>query len=133
MKCPICNADVANNSQFCISCGRRISENENSNTYLTKDNTINYVPTYQQVSIENIPEQYKPISSWGYVGYTILFSIPFIGLILLIIYALSNENINRRNFARSYFCFVLLLVILIVAIGASLLEVIQEYIESIQM
>lgn len=133
MKCPICNADVANNSQFCISCGRRISENENSNTYLTKDNTINYVPTYQQVSIENIPEQYKPISSWGYVGYTILFSIPFIGLILLIIYALSNENINRRNFARSYFCFVLLLVILLVAIGASLLEVIQEYIESIQM
>ena len=133
MKCRICNADVANNSQFCISCGRRISENENSNTYLTKDNTINYVPTYQQVSIENIPEQYKPISSWGYVGYTILFSIPFIGLILLIIYALSNENINRRNFARSYFCFVLLLVILIVAIGASLLEVIQEYIESIQM
>ena len=126
MKCPICNADVANNSQFCISCGRRISENENSNTYLTKDNTINYVPTYQQVSIENIPEQYKPISSWGYVGYTILFSIPFIGLILLIIYALSNENINRRNFARSYFCSVLLVVILILVFGASLLEIINN-------
>ncbi|MBR2743918.1 MAG: ABC transporter permease [Clostridia bacterium] len=64
---------------------------------------------------ENIPEQYKPISAWGYVGYQILFSIPLVGFILLIVFAVSDSNINRRNFARSYFC-VLLLTILIVII-----------------
>lgn len=34
----------------------------------------------------NIPESYKPISMWGYFGYEILFSIPVIGLILLIVF-----------------------------------------------
>ena len=133
MKCPICSADVPNNCQYCSSCGRRISVNENSNSYLTGDNTNKYSHLHDQVSPENISLQYKPISSWGYVGYTILFSIPFIGFILLIIYALSNENINRRNFARSYFCSILLVVILILVFGASLLEIINKYIESIQI
>ena len=32
----------------------------------------------------NIPEEYRPISAWGYVGYNLLFSIPFVGIILLI-------------------------------------------------
>ncbi len=60
------------------------------------------------------PEQYRPISAWGYVGYSLLFSIPLVGFILLIVYAASNTNINLRNYARSYFCYLLLAVILCV-------------------
>ena len=48
----------------------------------------------------NVPSQYRPIGAWGYFGYQILFSIPIVGFILLIVFALSDENINRRNFAR---------------------------------
>ena len=51
-----------------------------------------------------LPPEFEPISSWGYVGYTILFSFPVVGLIFLIVFAFSGKNINRRNFARSYFC-----------------------------
>lgn len=69
---------------------------------------------------ENVPEQYKPISAWGYVGYQILFSIPLVGFILLIVFSVSDTNINRRNFARSYFC-VLLLSILIMVITVLIL------------
>lgn len=71
----------------------------------------------------NIPAQYKPISAWGYVGYQLLFNIPLVGFILLIIFAFDNENVNRKNFARSYFCAFLIAIIFIVIvliIGASL-------------
>lgn len=62
----------------------------------------------------NIPEEYKPISMWGYFGYEILFSIPVIGLIFLIVEAVASRNKNVRNFARSYFCFLIIIVIAII-------------------
>ena len=51
---------------------------------------------------ENIPEDYRPISMWGYFGYELLFSIPCIGFILLIVFSVGGtKNVNLRNFARS--------------------------------
>lgn len=62
----------------------------------------------------NIPEQYRPISMWGYFGYQLLFSIPCVGLILLIIFSFGGtSNVNLRNFARSYFCFLIVMTILV--------------------
>lgn len=57
----------------------------------------------------NIPEEYKPISMWGYFGYQLLFSIPCVGFIVLCVFALGGtKNINLKNFARSYFCVIIL-------------------------
>jgi hypothetical protein len=50
------------------------------------------------------PERFRPLSPWVYFGWGIVYSIPVIGLIFLIVHAFSDANINRRNFARSYFC-----------------------------
>ena len=61
--------------------------------------------------------QFKPISPWGYIGYTILFAIPIVGIICLIVFALSSTNINRRNLARSYWCAFLVVVLVCVASG----------------
>lgn len=74
----------------------------------------------------NIPEEYKPISAWGYFGYQLLFSIPCIGFIVLCVFALGGtKNINLKNFARSYFCVFLLFLIIgiIVAIMAAIFGV----------
>lgn len=61
-----------------------------------------------------IPEEYKPITMWGYFGYEILFSIPLIGFILLLVFAFGGtRNKNLKNFARSYFCFYILIAALI--------------------
>lgn len=58
---------------------------------------------------ENIPEEYQPISMWGYFGYELLFSIPCVGIILLIVFAVGGtKNVNLRNFARSKFCYMLI-------------------------
>lgn len=71
-------------------------------------------------SPNNIPPEYRPISMWGYFGYEILFSIPIIGFIFLLVFALGGtRNINVRNFARSYFCFLVILVVLVLILIAS--------------
>jgi hypothetical protein len=65
----------------------------------------------------NIPYEYRPLSPWAYLGYEILFAIPIVGFICLIVFACSNDNINRRNFARSYFCVLLIAVIVAVCLA----------------
>lgn len=60
----------------------------------------------------NIPSNYKPLSAWAYFGYQLLFAIPLVGFILLLVFSFSDDNINRRNFARSYFCALLIGVII---------------------
>lgn len=72
-------------------------------------------------------EQYRPLTAWGYVGYTLLFSIPLVGLVLIIVFALSDNNINRRNYARSYLCWMLIAVILIIfAVATGSIPVIES-------
>ena len=59
-----------------------------------------------------IPEKYRPLKPAQYFWLTILFAIPVIGFICLVIMSISNSNINRRNFARSYWIPVLIVVII---------------------
>ena len=62
----------------------------------------------------NIPNEYKPISPIGYIGYQLLFSLPLVGFIFLIIYACGGtSNINVKNFARSYFVVLIIAFIII--------------------
>lgn len=54
----------------------------------------------------------KIMGPWAYVGLRILYAIPVIGLIFLIIFTFSSGNINRRNFTRSYWCWILVALII---------------------
>lgn len=69
--------------------------------------------------IEHLPEKYKPLGAWTYFGCTILFAIPIVGLVFLVIFAVSDKNINRRSFARSYFCVYILVAIISIIMAAS--------------
>ena len=62
----------------------------------------------------NVPQEYKPLGAWAYVGYNLLFNIPLVGFIMLIVFALDNSNINRRNYARSFFCIWIIVIAIIV-------------------
>ena len=75
-----------------------------------------------EVNAQNDPN-YKPISMWGYFGYEILFTIPIIGLILLIIFSVGGtSNVNLRNFARSFFCvYILLIIVAVIAVSAGII------------
>lgn len=104
-------------------------ENQNYNQYENSNYSPNYNPNYNQNYNANnnstIPPQYKPLSPWAYMGYNLLFAIPLVGLILLIVFSFNDDNINRRNYARSFFCLFLLglilfIIIFILALGIGL-------------
>lgn len=63
---------------------------------------------------KDLPAKYRPLGAWAYFGYSLLFSIPLVGFILLIVFSFSDDNINRRNFARSYWCALIVALILFV-------------------
>ena len=65
------------------------------------------------------PEQFRPLGAWEYFGYTLLYSIPLIGFIMLIIFSFNDSNINRRNFSRSFFCSIVLFIAVIAILGAT--------------
>ncbi len=71
-------------------------------------------PVTPQPAEEKAPAtalQFNILSPWAYIGYNILFSLPIIGLIMMIVFAVDKDtyNLNRRNYARSML-YVMLLV-----------------------
>lgn len=63
----------------------------------------------------NIPAEYQPLSMWAYFGYAILFGIPCVGFILILVFAFGGaKNINLRNYARSYLCLWIIMIVLVV-------------------
>lgn len=71
------------------------------------------------INMDKIPVEYRPLSARKYLLYTILFAIPIIGLIFIVIYSLSNSNINRKNFAKAYLFIYAFLLIAFVIFGLS--------------
>lgn len=104
MYCSKCGKELAEDLKFCDACG---------------------TSTVKEITKDNLPEQYKPLGAWAYFGLTLLFSVPLVGFIFLIIFSFNSGNINRRNYARSYWCaalivggFFLLMIILGIVLGA---------------
>lgn len=93
--------------------------NENNNVEVLNEQPIQQpvqpvspAPTPVAPKSIEIPEEYKPISMWGYFGYELLFSIPCVGFIALLICAFGSKNVNVKNFARSYFCYMIIAAII---------------------
>lgn len=74
----------------------------------------------RRMTKDDLPYEFQPISMWGYFGYQILFMIPIIGFIILIVFALGGtSNVNLKNFARSYFCVDIIVLVVVVIIATT--------------
>ncbi len=118
MTCKICGAENVENATMCSNCGAPLSV-EQPAFIPVPPQAQPYIPTPQNPVPEalvrkEIPEENKPLSPWAYFGLQLLFSIPVVGFIFLIVFSCSGANINRRNFARSYWCALLVAAILVV-------------------
>ena len=57
------------------------------------------------------PREFRPVSPWGYVGLSLLYSLPVIGWLICLIVALAGRNVNRRSHARSVWCSLLAVIL----------------------
>ena len=150
MFCPKCGTEVSDDKAFCPECGNPLKSqaqqasgaqqaagaqqaSEGQQTAEAQQSwqatgSQNGARPHPQVQFQSdtvvLPDEYKPISMWGYFGYEILFSIPIVGFIVLIVLSINGKNQNVKNFARSYFCFtiivlILLVILLVTVAGAS--------------
>lgn len=67
---------------------------------------------------KDLPRKYRPLSPWQYFGLTLLYQVPIVGFVFLIIFSISKVNINRRNFSRSFFCIIVVEIIVIAVLFA---------------
>lgn len=134
-------SDIASNVKTSVKT--KVSEFKQTNANSQQENqqfysndrqaqNANYVQTnipsaetFYQNQMVSIPSNYKPLGVWAFFGYSILFSIPIIGLIVNLILCFNSNNLSRRNYARSFWCWYLIVAIaaiIIIASGATLLS-----------
>lgn len=140
MFCPKCGTEVSDDKAFCPECGNPLKSQAQQASGARQtagaqqasegQQTAGAQQSWQATGAQNgarphpqvqfqsdtvvLPDEYKPISMWGYFGYEILFSIPIVGFIVLIVLSINGKNQNVKNFARSYFCFTIIVLILLV-------------------
>ena len=150
MFCPKCGTEVSDDKAFCPECGNPLKsqaqqasggqQTAGAQQASGGQQTAGAQQSWQATGAQNgarphpqvqfqsdtvvLPDEYTPISMWGYFGYEILFSIPIVGFIVLIVLSINGKNQNVKNFARSYFCFtiivlILLVILLVTVAGAS--------------
>ena len=76
-------------------------------------------------------DQNRLITPLGYVGYSLLFSIPIVGLICVLVFAFSSSYPCRRNYARSFliiFIIAIVLAVILFATGFDYNQVMRNYI-----
>ena len=110
MVCRRCNTEIGN-APYCTVCG---TPAETQPAYQPAYQQPAYQqpgyqqPEYQQpqtiIQNNNIVQQEEtaPITSIGsYIGWSLIPSIPLIGLILVIVFACDGKNKNRANYFRA--------------------------------
>ena len=110
MNCTNCGNIINPGDNVCGNCGAPVnySSNNMNSQYGGVYNQPSPMPNYDPTM------DYTPISMWGYFGYQLLFALPCIGFICLLIFSFGGtKNINLRNFARSYFCFLIIAVVFV--------------------
>lgn len=137
MFCGNCGKPLNEGASFCPECGTPVKKIETENVNAEKMTTSQPQPeptpqpnnqfrqAYQtppqpnNIPIRNYDPRfdYTPLGAWSYFLYTLLFSIPIIGFIFAIVFAVGGTNrINLRNYARSYFCWLLITVVLVIVL-----------------
>ena len=145
MFCPKCGTEVSDDKAFCPECGNPLKSQAQQASGAQQaagaqqasggQQTAGAQQSWQATGSQNgarphpqvqfqsdtvvLPDEYKPISMWGYFGYEILFSIPIVGFIVLIVLSINGKNQNVKNFARSYFCFTIIVLILLVSVAGA--------------
>lgn len=141
--CPKCNALNNDVNVFCESCGNALPVENAAPQAPEYEAPVQAAPQPQyqpapqpvyamppQFNEDMLPEEYKPVSVGKYIGYSILFSIPFVGFIMLLVTAFSGgTNKSLKNYARAMLVMyvigvvlVIIMAILMAVLGFSMMD-----------
>lgn len=91
-------------------------------------------------SVEDVPKKFRPMSTWGFFGWALLFTIPVVGLVLAVVFSCNQRRICRRNFAR--FCLIsklllmtaitITLVLAVIFVESELGQTVQEIMNELE-
>ena len=155
MNCPKCGVELESETPFCPNCGCSLSDPDREMTIHVPKPEKQYPtqperrpqsqpqpqpqPQPRPQTYENgyrqkpeIPAQYRLMRPWSYFWLSVLYSVPVVGFIFLIVFTFNKGNLNRRNYTRSYWCGLLVLLIIaaivtiILALTGSLNAVLDE-------
>lgn len=131
--CPKCNTVNNDVNVFCETCGNALPvENapqapvvEAPVEAATQPQYQQYQPASQpvyamppQFNEDMLPEEYKPVSVGKYIGYSILFSIPLVGFIMLLVTAFSGgTNKSLKNYARAMLVMYVIAIVLVIILA----------------
>ena len=111
MICTNCGSEINAGTKFCTNCGAEVVEQPvtlekvDFTAQTVNEEPIFTPPVKQEEKHEGkIPSKYSPLGAWTYFWLQILFAVPIVGFVFLIVFSFNDSNINRRNFARSYWC-----------------------------
>jgi len=122
MICSKCGYEISDQATYCPYCGQGVTRTETSTQRTApypgaerspQGTGYRTRPRPPVVTLEDLPPELKPMSAWAYVGWGILFALPIAGLVLIIVFSCVSGNINRKRFARSYLCWILIAAILV--------------------
>lgn len=142
----VLNFDLPSNANSVMTQGNVISQNAgmdpiqghpipNTSQPVVNDNLTNNLNVGNATVQTNSPSKTTVscdsndniVSVGKYIGYIILFSIPIVGLIMLIVKALDKKDKNISNLARAQLLIGLVVVVLVVLVfvvfGASLIGI----------
>lgn len=131
--CPKCNTVNNDVNVFCETCGNALPvENAPQAPVVEAPVEAAPQPQYQQYqpapqpvyamppqfNEDMLPEEYKPVSVGKYIGYSILFSIPLVGFIMLLVTAFSGgTNKSLKNYARAMLVMYVIAIVLVIILA----------------
>jgi len=119
MFCPNCGKKNADDSKFCEGCGSVLTEQTSAAPPPPQPKQPLQQPVYNPQPSN--PEGYlkKPLTVGDYIVMFILFCIPFVNIILLLVWAFgSNVNENKKNYCRAILILALIGIVLGILFGA---------------
>lgn len=123
MFCNNCGAEIKNNGKFCPKCGQPVKQDtgERAGVSIEKaqQTTEDTKTQSNTATVVTDPNMAPVMSVWSYLGLFLLSSIPIVGIIMLIVFAIGSNNRNKTNYCRAILLGQVIMVLIIVLFWSS--------------
>ncbi len=128
MFCKKCGTEIKQ-GRFCPVCGCAVeAENIKRETIQPNDGYSLNMSSNMQSNIISDSQGLEPVmTTWDYIKVYLLSCIPIAGIIIIIVYALDNSNLNRRNYCRATIIVRIVMAVLVGILSAYITDLLLNF------